>query len=283
MLLITPVSLCSAQNVTVKNGAISFPTIADYEYFADNPNNREAINTVAGQNSIPTLAATSSNDLLDGVVPEFLQQILNSDYIVSIDSFYVKIDFVNQRGLVIASAPRDAYNNLVTNNLTATGMMQFTMDDGNALEIMEGIENGNASVEHYKELIVKDAGVTENMLNVSSGPSADFMSTNFFSCGNPSGQDLKRWDTWGTPRPDGSCNAPGNNTALLAGDLKLVYQKAIIYFSLQSKEKCRQYCQFGGNPQTAGTVSVYMYLSGTAKYKRCGWNEKTDNYTSNFT
>ena len=26
-----------------------------------------------------------------------------------------------------------------------------------------------------------------------------------------------------------------------------------------------------------------LYLSGTAKYKRCGWSERTTNHTSNFT
>jgi hypothetical protein len=272
----------NAQNVTGKNGTVSFPTIADYEYFVDNPDARVAIDnyvnsagTINTLKNLPTYAP-------DDETPEFLKQVLNTDNIVSIGSYYVKIDFVNGRGLAINSSTKNAYQQLVNNNLGATGLMVFTMEDGNALEVMEGVENGSASIANYKDLIVKHTEEMPITTSFVSGPSYNFNEDELFWCGNPGPQDLKRWPTWGMPRADGSCNAPGNNTARLAGDLKLVYQKAIIYFSLQSKEKCRQYCQFGGNPQTAGTISVYMYLSGTVKYKRCGWSERTGNHTSDF-
>ncbi len=272
----------NAQNITAKNGTVSFPTIADYEYFADNPTARVDIdNFVTANGTITTLKNASTTDASDAI-PEFLLQVLNTDNIVAIGSFYVKIDFANQRGLAIAAATKGAYNSLVTDNLATTGMMKFTMEDGNALEVMESIENGSASIANYKDLIVKHTEEFNITTSFVSGPSYNFNEEELFACGNPSGRDEKVWLPWGTPRPESSCPAPGNNLARPVGDLKLVYQKAVIYFSLQSKEKCRLTCEYGGNPQTAGTVSVYMFLSGTVRYKRCGWSERSNNHTSDF-
>ncbi len=282
MLFVITAFVTNAQNVTAKNGAVSFPTIADYEYFADNPTARASIdNFVNANGTITTLKNASATDTGDAI-PEFLLQVLNTDNIVAIGSFYVKIDFVNSRGLVINSTGKGNYQQLVNNNLSATGIMVFTMEDGNALEVMESVENGSASIANYKDLIVKHTEEMPITTSYISGPSDNFNEDVLFACGNPSGQEDKRWLPWSTPRANGSCTAPGNNNAYLTGDLKVVYQKAIIYFSLISKEKCRLVCQYGGNPNTAGSVSVYMYLSGTAKYKRCGWSERNENHTSNL-
>ena len=283
ILFIIAVNLCNAQNVVEKNGTVSFPTIADYDYFADNPDNRGTIDIMVINSGLITTLSTLADGTVPEEVPDFLKQILNIDYIVSIGSFYVKIDFINQRGLVISAASPGAYNNLVSNNVSANGMMQFTMDDGNALEVMENIENGSASVANYKDLIVKHTEEINFTSSVVSGPSYNFNDEKLFACANPSVDPKKVYPPWGPQRPLGSCTAPGNNMARLAGDLKLVYQKAVIYFSLQSKEKCRLFCVYGGNAETAGTVSVYMYLSGTVRYKRCGWSERSNNHTSNFT
>lgn len=283
ILFIIAVNLCNAQNVVEKNGTVSFPTIADYDYFADNPDNRGAIDVMVTNSGSITTLSTLATEAVPEEVPDFLKQILNTDYIVSIGSFYVKIDFINQRALVIAAATPGAYNDLVTNNLTATGMIQFTMDDGNALEVMENIENGSASVANYKDLIVKHTEEMNVTTSFISGPSYNFNEKEIFACPNPKVDPKRVHLAWGPQRPSGDCTAPLNNMATLSGDLKLVYQKAVIYFSLQSKEKCRLVCVYGGDPPTAGTVSVYMYLSGTVRYKRCGWSERSSNHTSNFT
>ncbi len=272
----------NAQNLTAKNGAVSFPTIADYEYFADNPNARASIDNFVNTNgTITTLKNASATDTGD-VIPEFLLQVLNTDNIVAIGSFYVKIDFVNSRGLVISSTPKNSYQHLVNNNLSAAGIMVFTMEDGNALEIMEGIENGSASVANYKDLIVKHTEEMPITTSYINGPSDNFYEEELFSCGNPDSKELKRFEQWGTAFGNSSCPAPGNNNAKHNADLKVVYQKAIIYFSLISKEKCQIVCLYGGSPILATPATVYMYLSGTAKYKRCGWSERIENHTSGF-
>lgn len=283
MLFVITAFITKGQNITGKNGTVSFPTIADYEYFADNPDARVSIDNYVNSAGNITTLKNLPTFAPDDETPEFLKQVLNTDNIVSIGSFYVKIDFINSRGLAINSSTKNAYQQLVDNNLSAAGIMVFTMDDGNALEVLESVESGRASVANYKDLIVKHTEDFTITSNVTSGPSYNFIEEGLFACGNPAGRDLKRWPRWGTPRADGSCTAPGNNNAYLHGDLKLVYQKAIIYFSLQSKEKCRQACEFGGNPQTAGTKTVYMYLSGSVRYKRCGWGERADSRFSDFT
>ena len=275
-----------------KNGTVHFPTITDYEYFADNPDNKTAITSFTASRGIVTLKSRvdaadpsflAAEPLIAEEMPEFLQEILNADKIVTIGSFYVKIDLQNQRVLAIQSNKLDSYNDLVNDNLRATGLLQFTMDDGNALEIMEGIEAGTGSINNYKDRIVKISNNEVAELTMASGPSENIITDELFSCANPGGQERKENQAWGLEFAESSCPSPGNNMARNMGDLKLVYQKVVVYFSLIAKEKCRRVCVFGGSVNTSPTISVDMFLSGTVTYKRCGWNDKSANYTSNFT
>ena len=273
-----------AQNVTEKNGTVCFPTIADYEYFAENPDNRADIGNVVNKfKTISILKAVyvEPTDNTEGI-PEFLQEILNTDYITTIGSFYVKLDMLNQRALAIQHNVAGAYNTLVTNNLTATGLLQFAFDDGNALEIMEGIETGNGSINNYKQRIIKITDEEMATTAVTRGPSENIYANEPLNCANPSGNEYKINQAWGLQYTESSCSAPGNNFATNSGDLKLVYQKVGIYFSLIAKEKCRKVCVYGGNANTAQTISVEMYLQGTVRYKRCGQGDMSSNNLQNY-
>ena len=123
----------NAQNVAGRNGTVHFPTIADYEYFVENPESRTAITSFTASRGISTmkgqyLAAETQMGAIPAEaedMPEFLQEVLNADKIVAIGSFYVKIDLQNQRVLAIQSNVDGSYNSLVSDNLERQRILQF--------------------------------------------------------------------------------------------------------------------------------------------------------------
>ena len=277
-----------SQNVIESSGTVAFPTIADYEFFAEKADDREPIKLLIDNSTTiqPWVSSIKNNDPEveeEEIVPEFLQLILNKDNIVSIGTFFVKIDFANNRTLVIQSIRRNAYSDLVNNNLQADSLLQFTMDDGNIIEIMEEIETGKASNLSYRSKIIKIDEIQSQESLLARGPSENVFTEVLYSCPNPGPRDEKRNQAWGIQYAASACTSPGNNNATNSGDLKLVYQKAGVYFSLIAKEKCRRVCVYGGNPFTSPTISLEMYLNGTVTFRRCGGNQQTGNRLSGYT
>ena len=248
----------NSQRVELKGNYLNFPTIADYEYFANNPENRGVIDMFSETTLLKNQGTLSDE------IPEFLLSILNQDFIVKIGSYLIRLDFLGKRGLAINLKHEDAYNRLLQGNSRDENIMLFSMQTDNALEILEAIEAGSLKEDDYKTAL----GINQNVEGALN------------RCVNPDGQEVKRFSPWGNERQLKDCKIDG--ISVLWGDLKLVYQKALIYFSLQSKEKCREACKLGGDPATAGTVSVFMFLQGTVRYQACTRNEIHDARNSNF-
>ena len=248
----------NAQNATVKENVVTFPTITDYEYFANNPTERNSLEAVVKNSAVQTL---SKQEITAEEIPEFLQTILNQDYIVAIGSFYIKLDIKNNKCLAVKNDVENAYTNLVNSNTENKEVMQFILDKTEVLEVLKKIENGEVKVEDY-----------------NSEPKDD-NDDQTFRCKNAMINDLKIVKGWHKVT-DKSC--PVDGKALQFGDLKLVYQSVGIYFSLQSKGKNRQACVLGGNPNTAPEVSAYMYLEGNVRYQACTKSEKVDARLQDF-
>ncbi len=248
----------NAQNATIKENVVTFPTITDYEYFANNPAERNSLEAVVKNSAVQTL---SKQEITAEEIPEFLQTILNQDYIVAIGSFYIKLDIKNNKCLAVKNDVENAYTNLVNSNTESKEVMQFILDKTEVLEVLKKIENGEVKVEDY-----------------NSEPKDD-SDDQTFRCKNATVYSNKLSQGWHKVI-DKTC--PVDGKALQFGDLKLVYQSVGIYFSLQSKGKNRQACVLGGNPNTAPEVSAYMYLEGNVRYQACTKSEKVDARLQNF-
>lgn len=237
--LCTIVSLSYAQNLTVVNGTLKFSSLAVYEQYADETLDQNEITTLSTSSAALTTLAELDGAEADTLNPDFIKLILNTDKIVHLGSLLVKIDLENHRGLAIADDATNAYATLVANNTTAQGVTVFSDEDDNAMDILIAMEAGTAP------------------------PLAE-------RCNRPPSRKVGDPHLiWRTAVGDNTagCN---NNTTAYAMDNKVVYQKAIIYFSLQSKIRSLRACTYS-NWILVPTSNQPLKLIANAKYKvRCG-------------
>jgi hypothetical protein len=234
----------NAQNITIQNGVLKFSTLAVYQQYADNTLNQDDISSLAASSSSLTTLAELPNAEDDTLNPEFIQTILNTDKIVQLGDFLVKIDLENHQALAIAANASNAYSILTANNTTASGVMVFSDEDDNAMDVLEAVQAGTISAQNYA------TGFTDR-------------------CRRPGKQSAKQIIVWRTVVGDNSvsCN---NNTTAYAMDNKVVYQKAIFYFSLQSKVRSLKGCTYS-NWIFVPTSNQPLKLIASAKYRvRCG-------------
>lgn len=242
-----------AQNLTIENGTLKFSSLGVYSQYAENPLAEDEITEITS--SILTLANQSittgeedSDDIepADSLYPEFLRLILNTDKIVTLGNYLVKIDLENHQGLAINSNTPDAYKILVSNNTKADGVMVFfdEDEDTDAIDILEAIDAGTLTVSNYNS--------TQNERG----------------CRRAKRHKDATFQYW-MQFPDSRC--PGHDYCY-KGEDKLVYQKAIFYFSIESKRKSQKECCFDTrvtrNPKRH---FVNLRIEGTAKFRRrCG-------------
>ncbi len=240
-----------SQAPTATENVMNFSSVSLYESFADDENTLPSLHSIAIQSgTLTTLAElqwlVEDNDTLH---PDFLKEVLNTDYIFQIGSYLIKIDLYNNRGLVILSSNTDAYLSLQSNDLEATGMMVLNGDEEFGLELLEELEKNAVTSSNYDDFL-KAAR----------------------ACGGADRRDDKQIEPWAETYEQCDGGGSSTNGITYGMDNKLAYQKAIFFFSLQSKIRSIKWCTFGGNPFT---VPVYTYadlkLIGTVKYrKRCG-------------
>ena len=122
-----------------------------------------------------------------------LSDILNSDKVVIIGNWIVKVDLDNDRGLLLNTNFSNQYNDILNNNLANTNIKVVRLgDDGIAyINSLDNPETGT--------ILARCADI---------GPGLD-----------------SRYFYAGTKRRI---------------DSKVVYQRALIYFSLQAKAKCQK-------------------------------------------
>jgi hypothetical protein len=229
-----------AQNLSIENGALKFSSLAIYEQYAENILNRNDINTAT--NSITTLEKQSPPQVItdsilaiegDTLYPDFFRKILNTDKIFALSTFLIKMDLENHRALIINAKIPNAYSTLVSNNLTANGIMIFDDETDNAMDILEGLENGTLNIKNYKSALTAPQGL-------------------FRKCSGAPRNTDKSVELW---------NQIGRVYYSMRN--KVVYEKFIFYFSLQSKEESR----LGYNSSTYGyNYAATLKLIGNVKY-----------------
>ncbi|HWR33623.1 MAG TPA: hypothetical protein VN451_08860, partial [Chitinophagaceae bacterium] len=237
-----------SQAPTASGNVMNFSAVASYEPYADDESTWAGLRNIAEQsNTLTTLAEqeVNSGSEADTLYPDFLKEVLNTDYIFQIGNYLIKIDLVNDRGLVIASGNDNAYSSLVSDNLSASGMMVLGGDEDFGLELLEALANNNTTPAGYQSFLnteraCKGAGKRTDATNAEK----------WFETSEPCDENLTLGRTYGM-------------------DNKLVYRKAIFYFSLQSKIRSVWRCTFGGS-WTGSPIYYYVDLKliGTVKYRR---------------
>lgn len=241
----------NSQTPSVEGNFISFPSVASYEGYAENESIWGDLRNIAVQSTmVTTLAeevANSGKELEDVYpdYPDFLAEVLNLDNIFSIGGYLIKIDMINERGLMVSSGSNDAYDALVRDSLAFPGMMVLDIDEDFGLELLEALDSKIISDSEYKEFLTSRA---------CSGAKRKTM------------KNIEEWTTTGEACESGTL---GKSYGM---DNKVVYQKAIFYFSLQSKIRSLVRCTFGGSWLLADRYFyVDLKLTGSVKYKkRCG-------------
>lgn len=254
LIILTIVVLCCAsaalaQDAYVSNNVIVFPSIASYDGYAGGAVDRSSLTTLARESSLPTLSQREGFDVDDenNPYPEFLGQVLNQDLIMQISRFYVKVDLYNGRALAIDVSQPNAYQTLVNDDFSAPGVIYFGSEEDMALETLEMIENGGfIPMNKRGSLHVTPEG----------------------RCAGAPRRTCKGFNVWDQV-PNGS-GTPGCIYDTYGMDYKVVYQKAIFYFSLESKAKSLKACE-STNWILVPSYDAALELQGTARYrKRCG-------------
>ena len=243
-------SISFSQAPTASGNVMNFSAVASYEPYTEDESTWASLRTIAElSSSLLTLAeqeANSGNES-DTLYPDFLKEVLNTDNIFQIGNYLIKIDLVNERGLVIASSNDNAYSNLVNNNLTATGMMVLDGDEDFGLELLEALANNTTTPAEYQS----------------------FLNANRPCPGAAKRKDAANAEQWF--QTNEQCDIGGTYTIgrTYGMDNLLRYRKSIFYFSLQSKIRSVWRCTFGGIWVGAPIYYIVdLNLVGTVKYRR---------------
>lgn len=230
-------------DVFIQGKALAFTSLAGYEKFANDETDRTIVKSLADGSTEFTSIEEKTYEQDDSEYDGFLGQLLNEDHIVAIANFLVKVDIENERTLAIDKNAPNAYSTLVNNDLTAAGLYIFNTEE-DVIEVFEGIERGELNPTNYRDWI--------NGETARRCPGADR-------------HDVKNIEQWSELKRN-SCK--NSFVDFFGQDDKTVYQKAGIYFSLQSKIKSRWRCYYGN---WAGPLyEADLKLKGTCKFrKRC--------------
>lgn len=223
-----------------------FTSVASYESYTDDESSWEALRKIAFESSKLTTLAELEEKEVESLYPDFLKEVLNTDYIFQIGDYLIKIDLENNRGLVIAANNTNAYMSLLKDDLTALGMMVLDGDEDFGLELLEALENKETTPDDYQSFLRAER-----------------------ACPGARGKPDKGIETW--LETNEQCDI--NNTYTIGKtygmDNKLEYRKFIFYFSLWSKIRSVWRCTYGGNWTLAPIYKfVDLKLTGTVKYKR---------------
>ena len=165
----------AAENeVTVKNGVVTFPTTADYLAAIDNKSKKQQrmFTTLKEKNFValrsrpikqPAITGTGINSFTNAfdttLYSEYLLGVLNQDKICSINGYLVKVDMDNVFCSVIdetlyASETGDLRNNVFTN----PHVMTFVHPDEPVLEVLTRMRNNELTWAQYQDSLARKGG-----------------------------------------------------------------------------------------------------------------------------
>jgi hypothetical protein len=241
-----------SQAPTASGNVMNFSAVASYEPYSEVENTWASLRTIAEQSStLTTLAEDEANSgsEADTLYPDFLKEVLNTDNIFQIGNYLIKIDLLNDRGLVIAAVNFNAYVDLVNDNLSATGMMVLDGDEDFGLELLEALTNNSTTPAEYQTFLNAERACKGAAKRIDATNAEQWYQTN---------EQCDIGGTYTIGRTYGMHNL-------------LRYRKSIFYFSLQSRIRSVWRCTFGGIWVGAPIFDfVDLKLIGTVKYrKRC--------------
>ncbi len=164
--------------VTISKGVVTFLNSQNYLSVAENKNNEQnkleqklkvanfiALNTrpevspssANSSNIVPTIKVTSFDRQL---YSDYLLSVLNTNKIVSVDGFFVKVDMDNMFCSAIDALLPNAYNDLVNNSFAKNAnIMIFLNPDEPVIEVLNRIRNNKLTWDQYQfELSKKGSG-----------------------------------------------------------------------------------------------------------------------------
>jgi hypothetical protein len=231
----------------IENGILSFNSSGAYSNYLENKALRElllngtkhkdfnALGAALSSNTNKTAAAETDGPVLDSLLyPEYLMQILNSDKMVEIENCYVKVDLENNRGLITRNTGRKSYSKLKYDEINDPAVIMIPAE-GDGIEIIEWLNQGLTKVQINELLQVQ-------------------------RCARANSAEQKEIRAYFIEN-----TIPPYQGRSYVADSKIVYQAAVIYFSLQSKIKTKwQYNSSNWtNPHFAD-----LKLNGTVKFRR---------------
>lgn len=233
--------------VFVEGNKLRFTSLVAYEKYASNEVDRSILKNYADGSEAFRSLQEKKYGIQDGLYDPFLDQILNEDHIVSIGTFLVKLDLESGKGLAINRDAAGAYTTLVNNDASAAGVYVFNTDD-DGTEVLEKVEAGELDVTNYRAYLDAQDGEAERRCT---------------NCSRDLKKHIEEWDQISAKSCDKS------PIDIYGMDNKVVYQKFIFYFSLQSKIKSLKRCYYGN--WIVPVVAKDLKLEGVARFrKRCG-------------
>ena len=253
-----------AQEVYVDGNVMAFTSYDAYERYASNEYDRGILQYYAQSSYyLTTRAESQEGENEEDVYPDFLNMVLNQDSIVRISSFLVKVDLYSGFGLAINASEPNAYWSLQNNDYWAPNMLYFDGESENMIETLESIEYGWMTLRAQPQR--PRAADLEKAKAEGRRPGSSRVATN--SCPGASREKCDGLLVW--DQVDNGPNA-GCIYWMYGMDYKVVYQKALIYFSLQSKQKSKQACS-STNWVGVPSYDAQLRLDGRVRYrKRCG-------------
>lgn len=236
-------------------------------------------NAALSDGNVTTLE--EQNNPADSLYPDFIKQIVNADHIVQIETLLLKFDLENQRVLVVSETENwNAYGDLVNNNLSGDGIMNFDTDVINGVDVLRMLLTGSLNSSDYQSAL--DRSTTKVQFKMFPNTiSSQFALASFSEIINrestlkPVGKfgllnEVKaaRFEMWREETGFSDC---WDNKRWLLADYKIVYQPVVFYFSLQSKIKSMWACT-NTNFIMIPTYDANLRIQGTAKYRRKGSN-----------
>lgn len=167
-----------ASEVTVKNGIVTFSSIAAYLKTTENKNGEQAklegvlktagfksLKSKAAESAPASVASSTSNIAIittafdSSLYSQYLLSILNTDKICSVNGFLVKVDMDN----VFCSAIDEtlypgSYNDLKNNVFTNANVMTFTDANEPVVDVLDGIRNATLTWVSYQDQLSKKGG-----------------------------------------------------------------------------------------------------------------------------
>ena len=149
-----------------------FESVDAYESLFEDPSTTDQkVNTIAARFGTYNGGASRVGSILeDTLYPEFLQKILNDDYIVQIDNWLIKVDAAKEQVLALEINKSNEYVDLAKSNLNNKNIQVYSTND----DVINMLKNG---VLTNAKLFCKDNGAEPKQNDGDAIANINFLTT----------------------------------------------------------------------------------------------------------